>query len=174
MCEIRPIGRSGGYSEASSLRRETVPAVTTKSPGLTTAPAATLSMIRSRGLPGLGLTVPKTLPSAVVAATAVEESVIRRTTADEPTTWSTLPISPAFSEPSPSAAITGWPGSIPAPEPLLIVIFANHSVGERVTTCAETGPYGVRSSLETCSSLRSLRSLVFSATAACERCAAAR
>src|SRR6476619_4334311 len=104
-----------------------------------TASWATPDRIRSRGLPGLGLTVPEARPAAVRAETATDEAVRSRTTAEPETTESTLPIRPASSSPSPWAAITGWPMRIPDEEPLLMVILAYQSVGERVTTRAVTG-----------------------------------
>src|SRR5215204_2802704 len=106
-----------------------------------TRPPSTNSISRSRGLPTAGRTTPVAPDGITWAATPIEASVIRVTSAVPLLTLVTLPARPPTSPASGSlaAASTGWSSFTPSLEPLSILMLEYQTVGERAITRAPTG-----------------------------------
>src|SRR5215207_9663595 len=136
--DTRPIGMPRGNSDwpFSIVNPEVATVVFS-----VTRPPSTNSISRSRGLPTAGRTTPVAPDGITWAATPIEASVIRVTSAVPLLTLVTLPARPPTSPASGSlpAASTGWSSFTPSLEPLSILMLEYQTVGERAITRAATG-----------------------------------
>src|SRR5204862_5977744 len=115
----RPIGMSRGYGEGNLSTFETVPEVTTVSPGRTTSLPDSEPSTRSVGWPASTCTIPLTPLSLTVAPICVVWSVTSVTIEVPGETQVTLPTSPW-------PLTTAWLTFTPADVPSSIVICVNH------------------------------------------------
>src|SRR3954469_7885588 len=128
----RPIGIRGGYSDVTRSVRDCVPAVMTFWPGVTSSLRSVKRITRSLGRPASTWIVPPTPLSAIRAPTATVWSVSSVTIAELGVAVETTPTRP-------SGPTTGWLGSTPSFEPLLMSTWLHHRFGSWPITRAATG-----------------------------------
>ena len=133
---MTPIGSPAGYSDGSRSVSETVPRVTTRSPGLSFAPGGDVAQQQV-----VGVARADRLDDAedrrVLPARAETPAVVSLALVSVRSVTCAAPLKTAVTRPmSASSLRTGWPTRTPSLEPLSMRIVAYQTVGEVAMTRA--------------------------------------